>query len=110
MKFKDLGIILVSASSEEEAHKIASILIESQLAACVSFSPVTAVYTWEDKLNCDEEWQLIIKTDLTKFDVIVTKIQEAHSYDIPEIIALPIVKGSSRYLGWMVEELTKEVE
>ncbi|MBE9222303.1 divalent-cation tolerance protein CutA [Cyanobacterium stanieri LEGE 03274] len=110
MKFKDLGIILVSASSEEEAHKIASTLIEASLAACVTFSPMTAVYTWEGELNCNEEWQLIIKTDLTLFDVIVHTIQDVHSYEIPEIIALPIVKGSSRYLGWMVEELTNEKE
>ncbi|MGY6528715.1 MAG: divalent-cation tolerance protein CutA [Cyanobacterium sp.] len=110
MKFKNLGIVLVSASSEEEAHQIASTLIESDLAACVTFSPVTAVYHWEDKLNCDEEWQLVIKTDLTKFDELVKVIQEIHSYEIPEIIALPIVKGSSRYLNWMMEELTMEKE
>lgn len=110
MKFKDLGIVLVTASSEEEAHKIASTLIESHLAACVNLTPVTAVYRWQEKLNCDEEWQLTIKTDLSKFELLVNTIKEIHSYEIPEIIALPIVKGSSHYLGWMVDELTKEDE
>lgn len=110
MKFKDLGIVLVTASSEEEAHKIASTLIETHLAACVSLNPVTAVYQWQGKLNCDDEWQLTIKTDLNQFDVLVKTINEIHSYEIPEIIALPIIKGSSDYLGWMVQELTKHGE
>ncbi len=101
MEFKNLGVVLVTTSSEEEAHEIASILIESKLAVCINFTPVTSVYQWEGELKCDQEWQLIIKTDLDNFSDLATKIREIHSYEIPEIIALPIIKGSKSYLSWM---------
>lgn len=108
MKSKNFGIVLVTASSEEEAHQIASKLIESQLAACVTFCAITSVYRWENKLHCDDEWQLTIKTDLTKFDLLTATVKEIHSYEVPEIIAIPIVKGADSYLQWMEQELTND--
>ncbi len=101
MEFKNLGIVLVTTSSEEEAHAIASGLIEAGLAACINFTPITSVYKWEGELKCNEEWQLIIKTNLDNFSALSTKIKEIHTYQIPEIIALPIIKGSTAYLNWI---------
>lgn len=103
MELTGLGVVLVTASSQQEAEKIAITLIENKLAACVNVSQVNSFYTWENQLNCDQEWQLIIKTDLTKFPSLSAKIQEIHSYEVPEIIALPIITGSQNYLNWIQE-------
>lgn len=97
--------ILVSASSQTEAEKIATVLVESQLAACVSLVPITSIYTWQSKLHQEPEWQLMIKTERSQFAAIAAKIQELHSYAVPEIIALPLVVGSLPYLQWISEQV-----
>lgn len=98
------GVVLVTASSQSEAEKIASVLVEMKLAACVSLMPIHSIYRWQGEIHKDQEWQLIIKTDLGLFSNLETQVQELHSYEVPEIIALPIVAGSEGYLQWMGEE------
>lgn len=105
MENNDYGIVLVTASSETEASSIAHILIQESLAVCVNFMPITSIYRWQGKVCQDSEWQLIIKTDLRLFERLESKIKELHSYDVPEIIALPIIKGSQSYLYWMQKNL-----
>ena len=105
MENKNYGIVLVTASSENEGNSIAHTLIEESLAVCVNLMPITSVYRWQGKVCQDSEWQLIIKTDLTLFERLESKIRELHSYDIPEIIAIPIIKGSQPYLHWIKENL-----
>ncbi|OCR02362.1 cation tolerance protein CutA [Oscillatoriales cyanobacterium USR001] len=99
------GVVLVTASSRTEAETIAKALVESQLAACVSFTPIHSIYTWQGVINSEEEWQLIIKTDLAKFDDLATKVRKLHSYEVPEIIALPIINGNPLYLQWISEQV-----
>jgi periplasmic divalent cation tolerance protein len=99
------GVVLVTASSQQEAEAIAISLVQSQLAACVSLLPIHSIYTWQGKLHQEQEWQLLIKTDLTQFPALATKIRELHSYEVPEIIALPIVAGSQPYLQWISEQV-----
>ncbi len=93
----------MTAGSEEEAGAIASVLVEMKLAACVSIAPIQSVYRWQGNIERDREWQLTIKTDLALFPALETKIQELHSYEVPEILAIPIVAGSNAYLDWMSE-------
>ncbi|MDY6805488.1 MAG: divalent-cation tolerance protein CutA [Cyanobacteriota bacterium] len=95
------GVVLVTAPSRDEAAAIARSLVEAKLAACVNIFPIHSIYTWEEELCTDDEWQLIIKTDLAKFDALEAKVRELHSYEVPEAIALPIVSGSAPYLHWM---------
>ncbi|MDY6785889.1 MAG: divalent-cation tolerance protein CutA [Cyanobacteriota bacterium] len=101
----DYGIVLVTTSSREEGEAIASVLLENRLAACISLAPIHSIYMWKGKVNSDAEWQLMIKTDLTHFDALEAKIREYHSYEVPEIIALPIVAGSLAYLQWIGENV-----
>lgn len=103
--FTDYGIVLVTTASQEEAEKIANVLVEAKLAACVSFSPINSIYTWQGKVNKDQEWQLFIKTDLNRFPTLQAKIIELHSYEVPEIIALPIIKGHQPYLQWISQQV-----
>lgn len=99
------GVVMVTTSSRAEAETIAQNLVESKLAACVSFMPINSIYTWQGKLHKEEEWQLSIKTDLAKFESLEAKIRELHSYQVPEIIALPLVAGSAPYLAWISEQV-----
>ncbi|KJH71772.1 divalent-cation tolerance protein CutA [Aliterella atlantica] len=100
------GIILVTASSEAEAKELAKSLVESQLAACVSLIPMQSIYTWQGELHQEQEWQLLIKTELAQFDTISALIQELHSYQVPEIIAIPLVAGFDPYLQWISAQVT----
>lgn len=101
------GIILVTAGSEAEAKAIASSLISESLAACVSITPINSLYRWQGEVCSDAEWQLMIKTDLNLFESISEHISKLHSYEVPEIIALPIVAGSSAYLNWIHSNTSK---
>ncbi|PPT06508.1 Periplasmic divalent cation tolerance protein cutA [Geitlerinema sp. FC II] len=100
----DYGIVLVTASSADEAKAIAKTLVEERLAACVSLTPVRSIYTWQGNIEEDEEWQLVIKTDLMQFDRLASRVCQLHRYDVPEIIAVPIVNGSAAYLDWIGEQ------
>jgi periplasmic divalent cation tolerance protein len=103
----DPMVVLVTCGSEEEATKIANLLTEERLAACVNIiSPVRSIYRWEGKIWDEKEWMLIIKTRKKRFEDLEKKVKSLHSYSVPEIIVLPIVKGSASYLKWL-EEMTE---
>jgi periplasmic divalent cation tolerance protein len=95
------GVVLVTVASLAEGKAIATKLIEDKLAACVNLFPLDSIYLWQGKINQDQEYQLIIKTDLSKFDELAATIKTLHSYEVPEIIALPIIAGSKTYLDWL---------
>jgi periplasmic divalent cation tolerance protein len=100
-------VVLVTCGSEEEAVKISNALVEEHLAACVNLiSPVRSIYRWEGKVSDEKEWLLMMKTQRERFKEIEAKVKSLHSYSVPEIIALPIVEGSSSYLNW-IDENTK---
>jgi periplasmic divalent cation tolerance protein len=98
-------LIFVTACSATEAQTIASHLVNTQLAACVSLLPIQSIYTWQGQIQNESEIQLIIKTELALFDSIAAKIRELHSYEVPEIIAIPISQGSQPYLAWLQQTL-----
>ena len=101
-------VVFVTVPSPEEGEKLANNLVEERLAACVNrVGPVQSTYWWQGQVERGEEQLLVIKTREDLFDRLKTKVQELHSYTVPEIIALPILKGSESYLHWMEEELVK---
>jgi periplasmic divalent cation tolerance protein len=100
------GIVLVTASSQDEAEAIAQALLQFKLAACVSLMPIRSLYTWKGEVHHEAEWQLMIKTDLRNFSQLEAKVRELHSYEVPEVIGLPIVAGSEAYLRWISEQLS----
>jgi len=98
-------VVLTTAGSEREAKTIAEALIAAELAACVSLFPMQSVYRWQGNVQHEAEWQLVIKTRLTRFEALSKKVKELHSYETPELIVLPIVTGSAAYLSWMGEQV-----
>jgi len=102
----DSIVILVTAGSEAEAEAIAKALVEERLAACVNIlSPIRSIYRWQGKVADDREWLLAIKTQAERFAAVETKVKALHSYQVPEIIALPIVAGAEGYLRWLRESV-----
>ena len=95
-------VVLVTCGSEDEAAKIANVLVEEHLAACVNIiSPIRSIYRWEGKIWDEKEWLLVIKTQKVRFEDLEKRVKVLHSYSVPEIISLPITAGSSAYLNWI---------
>ncbi|ARF72407.1 divalent-cation tolerance protein CutA [Streptomyces griseus] len=97
--------VLTTTDSEEKAHELAQGAVEARLAACAQISaPVTSVYRWQNAIESSQEWQVLFKTAAERYDELEEYLHEAHDYDTPEIIAVPVVRGSARYLGWVSAE------
>jgi len=97
-------IVFITASSEEEAAKIARALVEARLAGCVNIiKNIRSIYSWQGKIEDGSEVLMIVKTQKSLFDSLTKKVEELHSYTVPEIIVLPIVEGSKDYLKWLRE-------
>lgn len=102
-------ILYSTAPSKEEAEAIASNLVSSKLAACCNIVPaINSIYVWEGKLNNEGEVLMILKSRESLIDKIAARIKELHSYKVPEVIAMPIVGGSSDYINWVLESTLNE--
>ncbi|MFN4219155.1 MAG: divalent-cation tolerance protein CutA, partial [Candidatus Bipolaricaulia bacterium] len=92
-----------------EAERIAQALLEKRLAACVQIvGPLASLYWWQGKIERSEEWLCIAKSERALFKQIEETIRALHSYEVPEILAVPIVVGSESYLQWLSEQVHKE--
>jgi periplasmic divalent cation tolerance protein len=100
-------VVLCSCGDSEAARRIANALVDQRLAACVSILPaIESVYRWREKIESANEALLLIKTASHRFPALQEKILELHGYDTPEIIALPVVAGLEKYLGWLGEQVS----
>lgn len=103
--------MLTNCGSAEEAAKIARALVEKKLAACVNVMPaVRSFYRWKDVIEDEQESLLVIKTSRALFNDLRVEIEKLHSYEVPEVIAVPIVDGSEGYLEWLDRELAAKLE
>jgi periplasmic divalent cation tolerance protein len=101
-------VVFVTAGSETEAETIARTLVEEQLAACVNIlPPMRSIYRWEGKVVDDREWLMVIKTNAERFPAVESKVKTLHSYQVPEVIALPIIAGAEGYLRWLQESTSE---
>ena len=99
-------VLFITASSSEEAYKIAEVLLNQRKAACVNIVPgVSSLFWWQDKIDSAQESLLIVKTKASLLPEIISLVKGIHSYDVPEIIALPIVGGNQDYLEWIGREV-----
>jgi len=103
----DKIVVLVTCGSAREARRIARTLVERRLAACVNVlrAPVESAYRWKGKVESAREIMLAIKTTRKRFVKLEAEVRRLHSYDVPEIIAVPVVRGSRKYLAWVSESV-----
>ena len=102
----DKVVVFVTCGSASEAGRIARALVEERLAACVSISSsIRSVYRWGGKLCDDREVLLVIKTSRDLFDRVRRAVERMHSYQVPEVICLPVIDGAPNYLNWLAGEL-----
>ena len=107
----DKVVVLVTCSSGEEATRIAQALVSERLAACVNISaPIRSIYRWQGEVLDYQEVLLVIKTARTLFDQVRRTVEKLHSYQVPEVICLPIIDGSPNYLNWLSGSLSGEAE
>ena len=101
---KEYRIVFMTAGNEDEAQRIATALVEKKLAACVNIiSPIRSIYRWEGKIEDEREVLLIAKTQKACVDKLIQEVKKVHSYQVPEIISLPIESGNEQYLAWVEE-------
>jgi periplasmic divalent cation tolerance protein len=102
-------LILSTASSREEAKRIAKCLVEEKLAACVQMVPgLESVYIWQGKLYDEPEFLLLIKSRAYLFSRVAERVLSLHTYDVPEIVALRIAEGSKPYMDWMESSIKQD--
>lgn len=97
--------VILCTCSRQEAGRIAMALVEEKLVACVNIGEVNSYFRWEGKVQQEGEALLIMKTRSGKVKEIIGRIRELHSYEVPEIIALPIIDGHEGYLDWVRESV-----
>lgn len=98
-------VVLITAPKEEEAVRIAGELVNDRLAGCVNIvKNIRSLYRWQGKTEDSAEVLMIAKTRLELFEPLLQRVKELHSYAVPEIVALPVIQGSSDYLSWLSEE------
>lgn len=99
-------VVLCTVPGEEIAKKIAHVLVQESLAACVNIVPgLTSVYSWEGQMVEDSELLLLIKTRQERYPALEQRIRQLHPYQVPEVIALPIQQGSPQYLEWLASSV-----
>lgn len=102
----DKIVVLTTCDSQEQAERLARHVIEQRLSACVNILPgARSIYRWKDNIEDAAEFVLLIKSRRDVFDKLREAIAHLHTYEIPEVIALPVVDGSEAYLGWLDREL-----
>ncbi|MGK3201754.1 divalent-cation tolerance protein CutA [Amycolatopsis sp. MEPSY49] len=100
-------IVTSTTDSETAARELAAKAIEERLGACAQIvGPVTSVYRWDGEVRTDQEWRVEIKTTAAGVPALTERIGQLHGYDLPEVVATPIVGGSAAYLSWLTTETT----
>lgn len=98
---RDLIAVQVTTATQEEADRICHAVLDARLAACVQISEISSHYRWQGRIEEDSEFLLVMKTMSSAFDALAAVVLEHHSYDEPEIIALPLVAAAAGYAGWV---------
>jgi periplasmic divalent cation tolerance protein len=102
----DKIVVLSTCATEEEAAKLARVLVEARVAACVTMVPgARSVYRWQGAIEQAAECLLIIKSSRGLFEPLRVALEQAHAYDVPEVLAMPVVEGSAKYVNWLEGQL-----
>jgi periplasmic divalent cation tolerance protein len=110
MESTEFIVALTAADSEEHAVRIGKMLVVEKLAACVNLIPnIRSLYFWKNALCDEKEWILVIKTRQSLFHRLKTRILELHSYEVPEVLCIPVMSGHGRYLQWIFDSTSTAI-
>ena len=102
----DAVVILITVPTRDEAQMISQLLVGERKAACVNIvSQIDSIFWWEGKIDSEKECILVVKTKASLLDEVTKMIKQAHSYEVPEVIAMPIIGGNEDYLKWLNNEI-----
>lgn len=104
----EFSIVITTTDSEELTERIASVLLERRLAACVQVSAIRSLYRWEGRVVDESEQLLAIKCRTSDYRAVEAAVSEVHTYDEPEIVRVPIEEGSAGYLAWIASETSRD--
>lgn len=96
--------VVTTTDSEDAAVTLARGIVEARVGACVQVMAIRSVYRWDTAVQDDPEWQLQVKTSANRLEALIAHIKAEHTYDVPEIIATPIIGGNDSYLSWVADE------
>jgi periplasmic divalent cation tolerance protein len=97
------GLLMTTTPSREDAQRLARLLVEEKLAACVQMMPIESTFFWKEKVQEEKETLLLVKTRTALFETAIARIKALHRYEVPEIVAMPFTAGSASYFQWMDE-------
>ena len=98
-------LVLSTVDDEQEAARLANVLVEERLAACVNIVPgLTSIYRWEGEVQREQEYLMVVKTSEDRLEELEFRLADLHPYDTPEIVSIPVVSGNEAYLEWVREE------
>jgi periplasmic divalent cation tolerance protein len=100
----DVLIVYTTVADDDAATSLADLLVAERVAACVQIAPIRSVYRWQGRTQRQGEVQLAIKTTSERFDAVAALLVEHHPYELPEIVAVPVIDGSRKYLDWLRRE------
>ena len=106
MSTTDACVVITTCASGEEAATIARVLLDAELAACIQVTDITSHYVWQGQRTTEPEKMLLVKTRIALYPQFQAAILASHSYEVPEVICLPVEAGSPAYLGW-IREVTR---
>lgn len=101
-----LLLVMTTVSSEDDARRIASALVEQHLVACAQISPVESIYRWQDQLQQEKEWRLVLKTTVSHYAAVEVALLNMHPYDLPAIYSVPVTNALEPYADWVREQLS----
>jgi periplasmic divalent cation tolerance protein len=98
--------VVTTTDSAEAAEELAKGIVDARVGACVQIvGPIRSLYRWEGEVQNEQEWQLWVKTATDRLDALIEYVKAHHSYDVPEVVALPVLGGSGDYLQWVTDEI-----
>lgn len=105
----DAMVVLVTAGDADEGARIGRALVEERLAACVNVvGPIRSIYRWQGAVEDAQEWLLVVKARAADLPALEARVRTLHSYDVPEVLALPVYGGAAAYLAWLDEATRRD--
>lgn len=101
-------LVLTTVASQEQARALAAAMLEQRLAACVQLQPIASLYRWQGQVQQEAEWRVLLKTAASRYSALETALRQAHPYELPAIVAVPVVQALPAFADWVAQEVSPD--